>query len=211
MMTVATTHSAIKTAGAFAPRLLPFILPDFKPYESVASWPGVWVLACTEPRHVTRCQNAIEAAEIPCYVPYVRAYKIERRQRRKVALPLFAGYIFACVDCEHSDIVTPDERRYAAGRVREGWGVIDAIEIVNQRQFVQEISHIQRALAVNPDIDLHPEMIEGCRVRILHGPMEGVEGVIESRGQRSRIAIRLTILQASAVMDVDPENLELVN
>ncbi len=133
-------------------------------------------------------------------VPYVPLYLEPRWHRRapRGPVPLFPGYLFArCVPAEQLAAV-----RYCPGvagpvtfggrLATVGAGVIDALrELEGERGYVEprEIVRAPRA---------------GERVRVLRGPLKGLEGVFEKPlrgGERAMILVEF--LRSRRTIEVD--------
>jgi transcription termination/antitermination protein NusG len=106
---------------------------------------------------------------------------------------LFAGYIF----CE----LVPD----VVGKIVTAPGVI---RIVGDGRGpvpipMHEIAAIQRIVATNLSTEPYPMPGPGERVRIEHGPLSGIEGVVLAVKNHHRFVVSIPLLQRSVAVEVD--------
>jgi len=128
--------------------------------------------------------------------------KIPQRLRRdefqRVShTPLFPGYLFL----HHTmDKVSYIELRKARGLVTvlgEKW---DCLATVPNK----EIEAIQSALRANVRVWPHPYLREGTKVRLLHGPLTGVEGVlVQVKPSKGLLVLSIDLLHRSIAIEVD--------
>jgi transcription antitermination factor NusG len=185
------------TPGAFAPGRFAISIASLSPYALVSEWPGTWVVACTAAHLTVRAKNNIEAAEVPCYVPMVRQTRVYKGKRQNYSVALFGGYIFACL-YDPGDV----------HKVRWAHDVSDVLNVVDQPKFVREIAGIQQAIAVNPHLDLFPELLEGRKARVRSGPYQNLEGVIVTRNARDRFFLQVEMMGSSVSLEIDGALLE---
>jgi len=67
-----------------------------------------------------------------------------------------------------------------------------------------EIDAIQRVLCSNLPVVAHPYLREGMRVRITHGPLNGVEGIlVQSKPNKGLLVLSIDLLRRSIAVEVD--------
>jgi transcription antitermination factor NusG len=122
---------------------------------------------------------------------------METRQwsdRRKVmSVPLFSGYVF----CRFSPdrplpiLCTP--------------GVIDIVRFGARLAEVDaaELAAIKQALESTRAVDALPELVYGQRVRVMRGPMEGVEGALAVIRSNVRLILSVTMMNRSVAVEID--------
>jgi transcription antitermination factor NusG len=115
---------------------------------------------------------------------------------------MFPGYLFL-----HSlvDSAIYLEVRMARGLVRilgQGW---DRLAVVPEK----EILAIRAVLCSRLPIHPHPYLREGQRVRIMRGPLSGVEGIlVGGKANKGRLVLSVELLQQSVAVEVDCTDVE---
>jgi transcription antitermination factor NusG len=84
----------------------------------------------------------------------------------------------------------------------QGW---DRLAVVPE----EEIRTIYSVLRVRLPIYPHPYLREGQRVRIMRGPLSGVEGIfVGGKANKGRLVLSVELLQQSVAVEVDCTDVE---
>jgi transcription antitermination factor NusG len=67
----------------------------------------------------------------------------------------------------------------------------------------EEIQNIQQLMTHSLPYDSHPYIKEGTRVRIIRGPLEGLEGILSRKDKHSRVIISIHLIQQSTAVEID--------
>jgi transcription antitermination factor NusG len=158
----------------------------------------IWFVAHVKPRCekklVEHCvRNALEAT-LPCY-DSAHKYRGKTVVFRK---PLFPGYVFLKL--------TQDQKP----GIRSSDYLANLLEVMDQQTFEQQLEDILLALDSRLGVKLAPAIGDGMRVRIKGGPLQGVEGWVESRYGMTTVLLRLDFINQAAAVKIDADNLELV-
>lgn len=163
-------------------------------------WFAVW----TRNQFEDRVEGALARKGLEVFLPRVRLPS--RRVDRRVILsrPLFPGYLFLRF--------TPSRESYV--RVASTDGVVrilgerwDALHAVPEPQ----VAAVKRVVESAREARSVPWIRAGDRVRIVVGPLEGLEGFVQtSRPGRARFVVSVDLLQRSVAVDVAAEILERI-
>jgi transcription antitermination factor NusG len=152
-----------------------------------------WFALAVKPR----CDKAVaRVLEIKGYETFLPLYKKSNQYatRSKVSeLPLFPGYVF----CRFQPrtrlpiLITP--------------GVTQILGVGNMPMPLcdREIFSLQTAMKAQLTIQPFPFLQLGQKVRINHGVLAGVEGIVISFRQYLRMVISVTLLQRSVLLEID--------
>lgn len=172
----------------FPPRL-----PNLRPVSEL-----LWFVAHTRPRRekklVEFCERQMIAVTLPCYAS---AHKY-RGKTVTFQKPLFPGYAF--LQLQPAEI-TP---------IRQNENVANLLEVFDQATFSRQLQEILLALESGLEVRLAPTIESGSRVRIRTGPLQGIEGFIESRQGSTIVILRLDFINQAAAVRMSAEDLELV-
>src|SRR5262245_339492 len=138
------------------------------------------------------------------FLPKIQVWSQRAGVRHRIVVPMFPGYLFL-----HSlvDSAIYLEVRKARGLVRilgQGW---DRLAVVPEEEIFAIRAVLRSRLSIHP----HPYLREGQRVRIMRGPLSGVEGIlVDGKANKGRLVLSVELLQQSVAVEVDCTDVEKV-
>jgi transcription antitermination factor NusG len=161
--------------------------------ELTASWYAVYTCA----RHEKCVAEQMERRQLHGFVPLYRATHRWKDRRKEVVLALFPGYVFV-------HLALRDRMR-----VLEIPGVVHIVGSQGRPTPLpaEEIEPFRRASG-NVQMQPHPYLRTGQRVRLRRGPMAGLEGVLLRRKESLRLVVSIDILMRSVAVEVDESDVE---
>lgn len=171
-----------------------------------ASFPGApstskWFALYTTSRHEKRVAEHLGQREIECYLPLYRcARKWSDGSRVTLDLPLFPGYLFIHIRRdERSDVLAvPGALAVVGGTGGEPASLPDTT-----------INALRTGLKER-QVQPHPFVAAGQRVRIRCGALAGLEGIVVRNKNGFRVVMTLEHIMQSYAVEVDLEDLEVV-
>ena len=158
----------------------------------------LWYVGHVKPRRekklVAFCQRHGFSATLPCFES-AHKYRGKTVVFRK---PLFPGYVF--LQLEHGQ----------PALVRQNDDVANLLDVFDQETFYRQLHDILLALEAKVGVRLAPSIGEGMRVRIRGGPLQGIEGWVESRYGPATVLLRLDFISQAAAVKMDADLLELI-
>jgi transcription antitermination factor NusG len=140
-----------------------------------------------------------QAVLIKGYEAYLPLYRARRRWSDRIVekeLPLFPGYFFCKFDPQYRlpILTTP--------------GVVSIITAGRNPVPIpeDEIASIRAAIESGMLITPCAYLAEGERVRVLDGPLQGVEGILVRKKNQSRIVLSVDILRRSVSIEIDHDS-----
>lgn len=156
-----------------------------------------WYAAYTQPRHEKAVDRQLRAKKLETYLPLHREIKSWNGRRAEVESPLFKGYVFV--------------RLRSRERVKalEHPSVVSFVSFGGRPAHLpdEEIAALRNAVAQR-NVEPCPYLTAGKRVRIVGGPLSGLEGiVVRAKGKKSRIVVSVEFLHRSVAVDLEPGDL----
>lgn len=162
--------------------------------QSLTELIGTWWVAHTKARFEKAFAWDMLGHGIGYFLPMRKKIFFSGGRKRHAMIPLFSSYVFIC---------GTESDRYKAMTTNRLYQMID---VIDQDNFVRELSGIENALLSDAIVDQYPYLPVGNRCRIISGPMKGSEGVIiERRDDKARMVLEVTILGQSAVVEIDSD------
>jgi transcription antitermination factor NusG len=73
-----------------------------------------------------------------------------------------------------------------------------------------EIEAVRKAIEWGNRVEPHPFLRSGDRVRVIAGPLQGVEGILVRKKNLCRLVLSVELLERSAAVEVDVASVERV-
>lgn len=159
-----------------------------------------WYALLTRSRHEKVVANRLSESGIPVFLPLVTETRRWSDRKKTVQLPLFSCYVFAKL-LENRDI------RLRALRVG---GVLNLVGARGEGTPIPEeqIEAVRRVIQERLEWRAHPFIRIGQRVRIRGGALDGIEGVLSSRGGDSALIISIDAIQRSMEVQISGYDVE---
>jgi transcriptional antiterminator RfaH len=180
----------------------PMVYPDCLFAESQADQPvgrsasALWWVAHTKPRQEKALARHLRTNEVSYFLPQFE--KTIRRQRnlfRSWNL-LFPGYVFVLGD---------DEGR---GEALKSNRIAGLLAVPEQDELELDLQRVHRIVCSNLPLFPEDRLVNGTRVRMVHGPLKGLQGVIEERRGQHRFVVTVSFIQQGVSAEVEARDIE---
>jgi transcription antitermination factor NusG len=159
-----------------------------------------WYAAYTSANHEKRVAEQLGLRSIEHFLPLYSSMRRWKDRKTLLHLPLFPGYVFV---------------RLA---LRDRLQVLQAPGVVRLVGFNglpcalpdEDIKAVQNCLEGGFRIEPHPYLQVGRRARVRSGPLQGLEGIILRRKNRTRFVLSFELIMRSVTVEVDGLELEAV-
>jgi len=160
-----------------------------------------WTAVHTRPR----CEKTLAAYccrhGIACYLPLRRRAKRYQRRTVETFLPMFPGYLFACVNAALATVLLQSNRVAS----------ILPVDDARETRLIAELGEIQalEAAELEAELMVQPELVAGRPVCITAGPLRGVTGIVQRRRQKLRVTVNVEMLGQSVAVELDLGEIQL--
>jgi transcription antitermination factor NusG len=176
--------------------LEPFVYPEDLLTNPTAEPYGSWWAVHTRPRAEKAMARKLLDARVSFFLPlYRKEQRGTNRRLQRSYLPLFPGYLFV-----HGD----DEARMAALKTNQ---VAQMLPVSDTRQLRADLERVWRIVEGGTGVYPEPYLEPGTAVRVVSGPLSGMEGVVLRRGRKLLFVIEVRFLQQGVSVEVPPEAL----
>ena len=157
-----------------------------------------WYVLHVKPRTEKKLNDFLAAMGVFHYLPLVR--KETKAQRRKVVrhLPVFPGYVFTRL--------FPDERIRALGTKN----IVRTIPVAEPRRMIHQLRQVEHACRLPADLRLVESFAADEYVRVISGPLRGLEGQVRRIGNATSIVLTVDILGRALEATVSPGDIEKI-
>jgi transcription antitermination factor NusG len=159
-----------------------------------------WYAAYTCAQHEKRVAEQMTKREVEHFLPLYCSVRRWKDRRVRLTLPLFPGYVFV--------------RLALQDRLR----VLQIPSLVRLIGFGElpaalpdaEIEILRSGLANQLHAEPHPFLTVGRRVRIVRGPLAGLEGILRCKKNNFRLVVSVELIQRAFAVDVDAADVQPV-
>jgi len=154
-----------------------------------------WVCHC-KPRCEKKFAALMQAHGFAHYLPLASSERRYGARIKRFTKPLFPGYVFAEVPPEKKALIYQQDL------------LARALEVEDVPRLLAQLDDVRALLTSGLDFTLRPFLTKGRRVRIVSGPLKGLEGFVESpedHGGRlgsSGVLLSVDVLQQGLLVPV---------
>ena len=134
------------------------------------------------------------------FLPLYRSVRRWKDRRQELELALFPGYVFV-------RIALQDRLR-----VLQLPSVVHLVGSPGRPSPLpeSEMDGLRQGLSNQVHSEPHPYLKVGRRVRVVHGPLAGAEGILIRKKDRFRVVLSIDLIMRSVALEVDAADLEPV-
>ena len=154
---------------------------------------GPWCAVYTRHQHEKTVSEMLSAKGFEVFLPLYESTRRWKDRRKVLSLPLFPCYVFVrgAVERRLPVLTTPGVHMI----ISRGERVATVPE--------HEIDAIRRTVEGHFQVEPHPFLRCGERVRVVRGSLDGVEGVLTRKKNLYRLVISVEMLAQSVAVEID--------
>jgi transcription antitermination factor NusG len=156
-----------------------------------------WCAVYTRHQHERTVGEMLEAKGFEVFVPLYDSTRKWKDRRKVLSLPLFPGYLFVrgAIERRLPVLTTPGVHML----ITRGERIATVPE--------EEIDAIRRTLQGQFRVEPHPFLRCGERVRVIRGPLEGVEGILARKKNLYRLVLSVEMLAQAVAVEIDAHDI----
>jgi transcription antitermination factor NusG len=157
----------------------------------------LWYAVYANANHEKRVAQQLGQRSIEHLLPLYESMRRWKDRRVRLQLPLFPGYVFV-----HFALRDRLE-------VLQIPGVVHLVSFAGQPASLREedLHALQNCLSHGNHVAPHPYIQAGRRARVKSGPLQGLEGIILRRKNRTRIIVSFDLIMRSVAVEIDETDL----
>lgn len=152
-----------------------------------------WNALHTRYQHERQVEAMLSAKGFETFLPTYDAFHKWKDRTKKISEALFPGYLF---------IADVTDRRL---QVMTTPGVCAIVSVAGTPATIpeHEIEAIRKCVSDAGKVEPHPYLQGGDVVRVQHGPLSGVEGILVRKKDSCRLVVSVEILGRAAAVEID--------
>ena len=158
-----------------------------------------WYAVHTRSRHEKHVHRQLAAAQLEAFLPLREERRRWKDRWKWVEFPMFPGYLFIHSTVEQLEVVW--RAKGVASVLGNGW---DQPTPVPDDQILRVRAIVDSGVQVEP----HPYLQKGALVRVLRGPLMGVQGIFLRNKSLDRIVIAVDLIGKAVATEIDAGDVE---
>lgn len=172
------------------------LVAEDRPSEDDRRW---WCLH-TKPRQEKATARDLRIWKVPFYLPQVvREERTPQGRKTRSVVPLFTSYLFLHGG-QHDRLLSLKSNR-----------LVRVIDVTDQARLNHDLCQIHQMLASGLAVVPETTVPVGARIRILSGPLTGLEGRVLRRGKRDQFVAVVQFLGSGAAVDLEDWQVEQID
>jgi len=163
-----------------------------------------WYAIYIRSRHEQKAKDRLLKKNIETFLPLIERWSRRKDRRKRIHLPLFPGYLFVRTGMDahtHLEILKTDSVVRILGNDGQPAPIPD-----------EQIDALQVLMKNKISIAPWPYLKEGMRVRVVHGPLIGIEGILlKTKPNKHRLVLSVDLLQESVSVEIDESDVEPIS
>ena len=157
------------------------------------SWYAIWTRSNCE-RLVA---DQLSAKGFAPFLPEMGARSRRNGKTHVVQVPMFPGYLFIRHAMEKHSYIEILKARGVVRILERGWSQLTPVAD-------EEVNAIQQLVESGVPVFPHVYFREGDQVRVVEGPLAGMQGVfVRDKPNKGRLVVSVNLLQTSVAVEVD--------
>lgn len=160
-----------------------------------------WYAVYTQSRHEKKVYERLIKKNIETFLPLIERWSRRKDRRKKIKIALFPGYLFVRTRMD----------AYCYLEILKTDGVVRILGHNGQPEPIphEQISAIQALIKNGITVTPCAYLKEGMKVRVVNGPLLGIEGILlKNRYKKHRLIISVDLLQESVSVEIDALDVE---
>jgi len=159
-----------------------------------------WYAIYTRHQHEKVISQILTAKGLEVFLPLYNSTRRWKDRTVHLSLPLFPCYLFLRgMEERRLDVVTTP-------------GIVSVLSVNGEPAVIpeSEIEAVRKAIEWGNRVEPHPFLRVGDRVRVISGPLQGLEGILVRKKNLCRLVLSVELLERSASVEVDVSSVERV-
>ncbi|MBC8414199.1 UpxY family transcription antiterminator [bacterium] len=162
-----------------------------------------WYAVHVRSRHEFQINERFRLKGIESFLPTVDRQSMWKDRKKIVTFPLFPGYLFVNTTKDSQNLLSVLKVKGVVRLISTLPGEPDPIPD-------EQITNLKLLVDNKEALDPYPYLTEGQRVRIIRGPMLGLEGILIEKLDKHMLILSVDVLQQGVALTITAGDVERV-
>lgn len=172
-------------------------MPESSSFEASPAGEA-WFVCHTRPRCEKKFDALMAAERFEHYLPLVTSVRRYGQQIKRFTKPLFPGYVFARIVLERK------------ARIYQQELLARAISVTDEPTFLGQMENVRAMAASGYELTVLPLLTRGRRVKVIGGPLHGLEGYVDDTANPQGIVVSVDVLRQGLLVKLPIEQLRVL-
>jgi transcription antitermination factor NusG len=162
-----------------------------------------WYAVHVRSRHEFQVHERLGLKGIDAFLPTVEKLRKWKDRNKLVTFPLFPGYLFVRTTEDPGNIL-------AVLKIK---GIVNVICTIPGEPAPipdEQIASLKKLVENRENLDPYPYLTEGQSVRIIKGPMAGVEGILVEKLDKHFLVLSVDVLRQGVALTINAADVEKI-
>jgi len=160
-----------------------------------------WMVLRTRSRHESVVESVLQQKQIDAYLPKLKVVRKRQGRNRALEMPLFPGYVF----------VRPRAHQYEGMRcIRGSCGLVLAGDSKPATMSERDVGAVKTLVDSGAGLTVDAGLVTGQRVKIIAGPLMGVEGELIRVKNLQLLVINVDLVGGNVRVEVDRDAISVL-
>jgi transcription antitermination factor NusG len=168
-----------------------------RPGAACDGGPDAWYAVWTRSHCERQVAQHLSAKGFPAFLPEMGVWSTREGQTRVIRVPMFPGYLFVHAAMDKHCYVEMLKVRGIVRILEDGWTRLTPIPDA-------QVHAIQQLVDADVPVFPHAHLRHGDHVRVIDGPLTGLEGIfVQDKLRKGRLVVSVDLLGRSVSAEVD--------
>ncbi|MEN8263044.1 MAG: UpxY family transcription antiterminator [Nitrospirota bacterium] len=162
-----------------------------------------WYAVHVRSRHEFQVTERLTMKGTETFLPTVEKQRKWKDRKKMIAFPLFPGYVFVHTTKESGNLLNVLKVKGVVRMLCTLPGQPDTIPD-------EQIISLQKLVENKEALDPYPYLNEGQMVRIVKGPLSGIEGILLKKQDKHLLVLSVDVLKQGVALTINASDVEKI-
>lgn len=165
--------------------------------------PSHWYAVHTRSRHEFQVFERLKLKDVEAFLPTVERLRKWKDRKKLIAFPLFPGYLFVRITKDSQSMLN-------VLKVKSVVRILCTLPGEPAHIPDEQIVCLQKLIENKGALDPYPYLNEGQRVRIIKGPLYGIEGILVEKLDKHLLVLSVDVLRQGVALTINASDVDKI-
>ncbi len=171
--------------------------------EHTNTFPKKWYAVHTRSRHEFQVLERLKLKGVEAFLPAVERLRKWKDRKKLIAFPLFPGYLFIRIPKDSQSMLN-------VLKVKSVVRILCTLPGEPAPIPDEQIVCLQKLIENKEALDPYPYLNEGQRVRIIKGPLYGIEGILVEKLDKHLLVLSVDVLRQGVALTINASDVDKI-